>query len=150
MSPCCRGPARPVLRRRPRPNPSENAAAAPGVVPRQLEFRQNANTINPLRNSGVQVGPRWHFRDRCLLLGPATIPEQVAGGRRIRRWVGAIWAYKVGCRSRSANHRRDSVAGAAWQRIQFRRTPQPTRPASRHRSNRADPCKTVGNQRGGA
>ena len=56
MSPCCRGPARPVLRRRPPPNPPENAAAAPGVVPRQLEFRQNANTINPLRNSGVQVG----------------------------------------------------------------------------------------------
>jgi hypothetical protein len=25
-------------------------------VPRQLEFRQNANTINRLRNSGVQVG----------------------------------------------------------------------------------------------
>ena len=57
-----------------------------------------------------QHQPRWNFRDRCLLLRPATIPEQVACGR-IRSWV--IRAYKVGRQSRSANHRRDSVAGAA-------------------------------------
>src|SRR5271169_3363672 len=56
MSPCRPAPAKPVPRRRPRPNPSENAAGAQGVVPRQLEFRQNANAINNLRNLGVQVG----------------------------------------------------------------------------------------------
>ena len=39
-----------------RPNPLETAAAAPGVVPRQVEFRRNANPINPLQKSGVQVG----------------------------------------------------------------------------------------------
>ena len=37
----------------PSPNPPENAAAAPGVVPRRLEFRRNANTINHLQKSGV-------------------------------------------------------------------------------------------------
>ena len=56
MSPCRRAPARPVPRRQPRPDPPENAAAAQGVVPRQPEFRQNANAINCLRKSGVQVG----------------------------------------------------------------------------------------------
>ena len=54
MSPCRPAPARPV--RRPCRNPSENAAAAPGVVPRRLDFRRNANIINHLRKSGVQVG----------------------------------------------------------------------------------------------
>jgi hypothetical protein len=28
--------------------------AAPGVVPRRLEFRRNASTINHLQNSGVE------------------------------------------------------------------------------------------------
>ena len=41
---------------RPNPSPPENAAAAPGVVPRRPEFRRNASTINYLQNSGVQVG----------------------------------------------------------------------------------------------
>jgi len=45
-----------LVRRRPRPNAPENAAAAQGVVPRKLEFRRNANTINHLQKSSVQVG----------------------------------------------------------------------------------------------
>src|SRR5277367_5236744 len=56
MSPCRPAPARPVHRRHSGPNPHENAAAAPGVVPRQLEFHQNTNIINSLQKSGVQVG----------------------------------------------------------------------------------------------
>jgi len=35
-----------------------NAAAAQGVVPRQLEFRRNPNTNNCLQKSGVQVGSK--------------------------------------------------------------------------------------------
>src|ERR1700751_2575402 len=60
-SPCRRAPVTPV-RRPPNPSPPENAAAAQGVVPRRLEFRRNASTINYLQNSGVQVGPQRH---RC-------------------------------------------------------------------------------------
>src|SRR5271156_1327525 len=56
MSPRRPAPARPVHRRHSGPNPHENAAAAPGVVPRQLEFHQNTNIINSLQKSGVQVG----------------------------------------------------------------------------------------------
>src|SRR5271168_3958854 len=56
MSPCRPAPTRPVHRRHSGPNPHENAAAAPGVVPRQLEFHQNTNIINSLQKSGVQVG----------------------------------------------------------------------------------------------
>src|SRR5271169_6607108 len=56
MSPCRPVPARPVHRRHSAPNPPKNAAAAQGVVPRHLEFRRNANTINSLQKSGVQVG----------------------------------------------------------------------------------------------
>src|SRR5271157_3098837 len=56
MSPCRPAPAKPGRRRQPPPNPPENAAAAPDVVPRQPEFRQNANIISYLKNSGVQVG----------------------------------------------------------------------------------------------
>ncbi len=33
------------------------AVVAPDLVPRRLEFRRNANTINRLPKSGVQVGP---------------------------------------------------------------------------------------------
>ena len=55
-SPCRPAPARPDRRRKPPPNPPEPDAAAPAVVPRQLEFRQNANLIKSLRKSGVQVG----------------------------------------------------------------------------------------------
>src|ERR1700736_6615580 len=56
MSPCRPAPARPVHRRHSRPNPTENVAAAQGVVPRQLEFRRNENIINSLQKTGVQVG----------------------------------------------------------------------------------------------
>jgi hypothetical protein len=38
-SPCRRAPERPVPRRLPTPSPPQNAAAAPSVVPRRLEFR---------------------------------------------------------------------------------------------------------------
>ena len=48
-------------RRQPRQNPPENAAADQGVVPRQLEFRRNANTVNCLQNSGVEVGQECGF-----------------------------------------------------------------------------------------
>jgi hypothetical protein len=37
-------------------NPPENAAAAPGVVPRRREFRRKQPDINCLQKSGVQVG----------------------------------------------------------------------------------------------
>src|ERR1700676_4833784 len=58
MSPCRPAPARPVHRRHSGPNPQENAAAAQGVVPRQLEFRRNAYIINSLQKTGVQVGSK--------------------------------------------------------------------------------------------
>src|SRR5271157_718631 len=61
MSPCRPAPAKPGRRRQPPPNPPENAAAAPDVVPRQPEFRQNANIISYLKNSGVQVGSKTRF-----------------------------------------------------------------------------------------
>src|SRR3984893_11706500 len=61
MSPCRPAPARPVHRRHSRPNPTDNVAAAQGVVPRQLEFRQNENRINSLQKTGVQVGLGDHL-----------------------------------------------------------------------------------------
>ncbi len=51
-------------------------------MPRQLEFRRNANIINHLQNSGVQVGSklRFHFRRD---LGPAVVGSLGKGASAI-------------------------------------------------------------------
>jgi hypothetical protein len=54
---CRRAPERPVPRRRPSQGTPKNAAAAPGVVPRRLEFRWNVNPIRCLRKSGASLPP---------------------------------------------------------------------------------------------
>ena len=46
-------------RRHSSPNSHENAAATQGVSATQLEFRRNANVINSLYKSGVQVGKNF-------------------------------------------------------------------------------------------
>ncbi len=59
--PCRRAPSRRPRRHRPGPNPLETAAAAPGVVPRQVEFRRNANRQSiHCKNQVFKPGLRFH------------------------------------------------------------------------------------------
>ena len=52
-------------------NPPGNAAVAPSVVPRRLEFRRNSHEIRDLQKSGVQVGSKATYIRRLERSGTA-------------------------------------------------------------------------------
>jgi hypothetical protein len=57
-------------------------------VPRQLEFRQNANTISRLQKSGVQVGSETFSKERML----AIINGILEAKQNLRTLMGLIEA----------------------------------------------------------